>query len=508
MDGMNSRPIIQTPVTQAEPGIAMVGGLPFHQIDFEATLDHCEDLIKGTKPEYLVTANADFLTQAQKDADLKQILFHANRVLCDGQPIVWLSRFLGCPLPGRVAGSDLLLPLLQRCGAANRKVFFLGTNSKDLKRLKIRLESKIQGLQIAGSFAPPIGDIESWDNEHIVQTIRAAQPHLLLVALGCPKQEKWIHRYATRAGVPLSIGVGASLDFITGRQIRAPKWVRNLGMEWGWRLLTNPGRLTLRYLRNANTLFQITLKHTFAQNMNTTPPSSRLPKKGSLNLPCEVHILHGRIDAERVPHLYFPSQLNQPLIIDCSGVTFIDSSGIGHLILLARLAQRSRQPFCLLNPSKPVSFIIDAVQLTDHLPSAETIRGAEALLRSRMIKPAGTETPFRIPAPYNKLDITNMKLFEGEIREVSQKLTEPQPITLDLTRVNYIDSYAIGRLIHLKKHLWEKGQALRLENPTKTVTDILKLLQLSAIFSNEEPDSSLPGPGSHESNSAKRYRTA
>jgi UDP-N-acetyl-D-mannosaminuronic acid transferase (WecB/TagA/CpsF family) len=112
-----------------------------------------------------------------------------------------------------------------------------------------------------------VGQIHEWNNAEIVETIRAARPDLLLLALGFPKQEQWESAYHQKAGVPLSIGIGASLDFICGKQKRAPLWMQKTGLEWLFRLLTNPSRLTRRYYKDL--VFLVTLTWRQAQALRS-----------------------------------------------------------------------------------------------------------------------------------------------------------------------------------------------------------------------------------------------
>ena len=194
---------------------------------------------------------------------MRKLLFNADRVFCDGQPLVWFSKLLRDPLPERVAGSDLVPKLLERCARKGQSVFFFGSDEKTLGNLRSEVSRRFPGLRIAGAISPPMGSIDSWDNEDYVRTIREARPDVLLVALGFPKQDVWIDRFRDALDVPLSIGIGASLDFIAGKQKRAPRWMQRCGLEWSWRLLSDPRRLCGRYARNFMALATLSVAHVF-----------------------------------------------------------------------------------------------------------------------------------------------------------------------------------------------------------------------------------------------------
>ena len=232
--------------------ISTLLGVPFHQVTMEQTLGICERLLEDrSEPSYLVTANVDFTYLASRNPALRDFIFHADLVICDGLPLVGLSKLCGgCELPERVAGSDLGWPLLELCARRGFSVYFLGSDAKTLAELELVLTERLPELKIAGHCSPPIGRVESWDDAELSEKIESTDPHLLLAAFGCPKQEQWIARNHRSLGVPLSIGVGATLDFIVGKQQRAPKLAQKLCLEWFWRMCSNPRRLVKRYARD------------------------------------------------------------------------------------------------------------------------------------------------------------------------------------------------------------------------------------------------------------------
>jgi exopolysaccharide biosynthesis WecB/TagA/CpsF family protein len=232
------------------PRSLLLLGIPFHDVTMAETLDAVGRFVKERRPAYLATANLDFATQASKDSELHQILLEADLVLCDGTPIRWLSHLTGRPLREKVSGSDLIPKLATRAAAEGWRLFLLGGDPDSLDRAEKKLTGDNPGLIIAGSYSPPFAPLDQMDHEEISGRIKEASPDLLLVAFGCPKQEKWIHRHYRDLGVPCSIGIGATIDFLAGKVMRAPGWISALGLEWVIRLIQEPRRLGRRYLED------------------------------------------------------------------------------------------------------------------------------------------------------------------------------------------------------------------------------------------------------------------
>ena len=196
---------------------------------------------------------------------LREVLSGADVLTADGMPIVWVSRFAGRGLSERVPGSDLLLPLAERAAAEGWKLFLCGGAPGVPERVAERLRARWPELQIVGTATPFFPDPETLvdpaANEAVLAAIRRARPDVLLVAFGAPKQERWIehHLLSKELDAPVSVGVGATFDFLVGRQRRAPRWMRRIGLEWMHRMMTQPRRLTPRYVRDTLTFARLCL---------------------------------------------------------------------------------------------------------------------------------------------------------------------------------------------------------------------------------------------------------
>lgn len=222
-------------------------GVPVDAVTMDEALARIAAMVGSRRPHYVVTPNVDFLVQARTNAELHRILCEADLVLCDGQPLVWASRWLGNPLPERVAGADLTPRMMEQAARKGHRVYLLGATPEANDEACRRLKERYPTLQLAGHYAPPICPLEEMDHEEITGRIRAAQPDILLVSFGCPKQERWIARNYRALGVPVCLGLGATIDFLAGRVRRAPAWMQRSGLEWTYRLMQEPRRLFQRY---------------------------------------------------------------------------------------------------------------------------------------------------------------------------------------------------------------------------------------------------------------------
>lgn len=187
----------------------------------------------------VATANAEMIMRATQDAALMRILNEAALVVPDGAGTVWASRHLGVDMPERVAGYDLAQELMRRAPEKQRRIFFFGSAPGVAEKAKAKAEALYPGISIVGVRN---GFFSSADVPAIVEEIKAAQPDLLLAALGVPKQEKWLDAHLKELGVPVSIGVGGTFDVMAGIMKRAPLWMQKAKLEWLFRGLLQPKR--------------------------------------------------------------------------------------------------------------------------------------------------------------------------------------------------------------------------------------------------------------------------
>lgn len=202
---------------------------------------------------YIVTPNIDHVVLLQEHAALRAAYRDAALVLADGWPVVTASRLLGRPLPERVAGSDLVPALLHIATASTPlRLFLLGAAPGVGLRAAAKIKRVHPHVEIVGVDSPPLGFERSAEENHrLVELIRRAEPDLLVVGLGAPKQELWVHRHRERLHAKVALCVGATIDFLAGEKTRAPHWLQQARLEWLHRLLSEPRRLGPRYARDA-----------------------------------------------------------------------------------------------------------------------------------------------------------------------------------------------------------------------------------------------------------------
>lgn len=214
-------------------------GTQAHDVGLEAALRWARDRIVARLPGYVVTLNGSLLVQAARDPDLRALVNGAALVTADGIGVILAAWILGVPLSGRLAGIDLALALCAGAAAEGHRVFLLGGAPGVAEAAAAALRRHHPALQIVGTHHGFFGPQEE---EEVRSQIRQARPELLLVALGAPRQERWMRLNSADLGVPVSIGVGGSFDVLAGRVPRAPRWMQRVGLEWLYRVVREPRR--------------------------------------------------------------------------------------------------------------------------------------------------------------------------------------------------------------------------------------------------------------------------
>jgi N-acetylglucosaminyldiphosphoundecaprenol N-acetyl-beta-D-mannosaminyltransferase len=226
-----------------------IGQVPIDSVTFAGALDAIDALVSRGHGGTVFTPNVDHVVQAEENVRFRDAYAAAALSLVDGMPVLWASRLMGSPLPEKVSGSDLVVPLLERAAVRGWRVFFLGGLPGAAEDARDLLVARIPGLCIVGVASPKV-DVDGALSAHdaIVDVLREARPDLVLVALGAPKQELFSHAIAERMRPAVLVGVGGTLDFIAGKVRRAPPWMSASGLEWLYRLGQEPRRMWRRYL--------------------------------------------------------------------------------------------------------------------------------------------------------------------------------------------------------------------------------------------------------------------
>jgi N-acetylglucosaminyldiphosphoundecaprenol N-acetyl-beta-D-mannosaminyltransferase len=228
---------------------------------------------RGAACRYVVTPNADHAVLFQHRADVRASYADASMVLADGMPLVVASRLLGRRLPERIAGSDLV-PRLFAAADEPLRLFLLGAGPGIAELAGKRIEAQWPAVQVVGCYSPPVGfEHDTIETARILSAVDAAEPDLLVVGLGAPKQEVWIHNHHQLLNAKVAICAGATIDFLAGHRRRSPMWMRRIGLEWLHRASCEPRRLAGRYARDAWVFPQLLWREWRASTRHDRRPS-------------------------------------------------------------------------------------------------------------------------------------------------------------------------------------------------------------------------------------------
>jgi len=208
-------------------------------VTMKEAVDRVEQFIDEKKPHLVVTPNAEMIMMANDDKSLAHIINNADLVVPDGAGVVWAARYNNNIMPERVAGYDLVQNLLVVAAARKYRIYMLGGAPGIVDKARLIAEQRFPGVQIMGSRH---GFFAKKDEPEIINQIRACRPDILLVALGVPRQEKWLAEYITQIEASVAIGVGGTFDVMAGIVERAPLWMQNANLEWLYRLISEPKR--------------------------------------------------------------------------------------------------------------------------------------------------------------------------------------------------------------------------------------------------------------------------
>jgi N-acetylglucosaminyldiphosphoundecaprenol N-acetyl-beta-D-mannosaminyltransferase len=210
--------------------------------------------IVGREQHYVCVTGVHGIMECRRDEELLRIHNAAGLVTPDGMPLVWLSRWQGFHRTSRVYGPDLMLACCAASHTAGSRHFLYGGGPGVVERLAERLRGRFAGLSIVGTYTPPFRGLTPGEDEEVIERINRSEADIVWVGLSTPKQERWMFAHRGRIKAPVMVGVGAAFDFHAGLKRQAPRWMQRSGLEWLFRLWSEPRRLWRRYLRN-NPLF-------------------------------------------------------------------------------------------------------------------------------------------------------------------------------------------------------------------------------------------------------------
>ncbi len=474
------------PATSAPP-IAILG-VPFDNITTAETVALIEQMVSSRLPHYMATANVDFLVQALHDVELRRILMDAHLVLCDGTPLVWASRLLGNPLPERVAGSDLVPLLLQVAEKKGYRVFFLGGTDTSIKKAVDRLRQQHPALNIVGHYSPPFLPLHEMNHEEVTRRIRETKPDILFVSFGCPKQEKWIAMHYRTLGVPVSIGVGGTIDFLAGTVKRAPVWMRKSGTEWLYRLAQEPRRLCKRYVKDLAWFGQAIFRQWWQMHFAKMPgrTTQKVSCEGQhvyrfLKMPAELDVEFVRREALICEEALATCR---HCALELQDVKFVDSSGMGLLIRLQKKARITGRQLILVAPSNAVISALKLMRLKDFFTIVRDHKEVQKIMETNIIPKGATKQAAATNGLAWKGEVTAANV--DEIWKTTQayltscgKSTE---VKIDLSEVPFIDSTGLGLMIRARKVAAQSGSKIVFSGAQPNVRNVLRIARLESTL--------------------------
>lgn len=491
--------------------LLVILGVPVDNLTMAEALERCDEFVavgRATgRTHQIATVNADFVVNSLHDPELQRILQEADMATADGMPLVWGSRLLGGPLPGRVTGADLVPALAERAAQKGYSIYFLGAREGVAAKAADILQRRNPGLKVAGVYSPPPAPILEMDRA-VFERVKAASPDILLVAFGNPKQEKWIRMYAPELNVPIAIGIGGTLDMIVGVTKRAPTWMQKTGLEWIYRLAQEPRRLFKRYLHDLGYFGYFFVQQWWAMRKGTAismvpvaapepapdpapePPAPPAPEPlapPALVAVPSLQVLRptGRIDVTNYQSLVEEGRAalesDPHLVISLAEVRFLDSTALGALVALANQARSAGGSLYLVEVPRPINDLLTLVRLEKFFQVLPDPASAE---RQRKAPVAPPEPK---PAASGWAVVKSPRMFDADtapalLERCEARMGELPRLVVDLSETIFLASAGMAALIRLDRVARDNGGELRVAGCGPDVLRTLKLVKLDSII--------------------------
>ncbi len=455
----------------------VIYGVPFHNVTFGEAVDWVVARVRSGRPATIATANLDFVTQAWNDPELQRILIDADLVLADGFPIVKLAPFFGQKLKGRVTGSDLTPMLAERAAKEGISLYGLGGADGVAEKAMRILKERHPELKIAGTFSPEFAPLLEMNHPEILRELSEAKPDILFVALGSPKQEKFISMHVRSWNIPVAMGVGASLDFITGEQKRAPVWMRNAHLEWLWRICSDPKRLFGRYFKNLCFLFSATRQLTAIHFMPDKPVAFRpLDERDVAHLnPLGIYVekfqpLANETNAHELLRRITADARGKTILLDIHAVPWLNSLELGTLLEIDKLCRRSGHRLILYAPRPKVGKLLETCRLADYFITATRLDEIEEIVGKFTCRTGGGTQyekgalTIDLPIEFTAATLPGFERDADLIRRELKAQGLLKSLEVNAARLDFIDSAGLGYLISLKKAAQIEGISMSIAN--------------------------------------------
>lgn len=225
-------------------------GVGISVLNLKTALTEIAEAIREERKGYICVTGVHGVMEAQSDENFRDILNKAFLCTPDGMPMVWIGKLRGHPQMRRVYGPDLMLDVCAWSEQSGAKHFFYGGADGVADLLAQKLKAQFPKMEIVGTFTPPFRALNEMEVKALQERIAGAKPEIFWVGLSTPKQEKFMAEFLPKLDTTLMFGVGAAFDFHSGRVKQAPRWMQRSGLEWFYRLCSEPRRLAKRYLKN------------------------------------------------------------------------------------------------------------------------------------------------------------------------------------------------------------------------------------------------------------------
>jgi N-acetylglucosaminyldiphosphoundecaprenol N-acetyl-beta-D-mannosaminyltransferase len=476
--------------------LCIILGIPVDDLSIPEALDRLEQFIRvgrlTGKGHQIATVNADFVVKAQTDPELRYLLQESDMATADGMPLVWGARLLGVRLAGRLTGADLVPALVERAAKKGYTVYLLGGAPGVAERAATVLKERFPGLRIVGVLCPPYRSSVLEMDQAIIEQIKSANPDILLVAFGNPKQEKWIGMHGRELGVPVMIGIGGTLDFISGKIKRAPRWMQNAGLEWSYRLLQEPRRLWRRYAVDLVSFGTFFVRQWWIMRSNSEP-APLLPRADLVVVDGTAIVrIHGRLDVNGVTAFHDLVQgafAETPfVVVNLEDATFLDSSAIGTLVALAKEAREAGGRLSFTSVPPAIARTLSLLRL-DRLFHVGEDTNSVAEVRNGLQKPetmvdsgngqtsrAGAWQVLRMPERVDASTALDIQ------RRCSDLLMADPHLVLDFSRTDFLASAGLAVLANLRQRTTHQQGELRLAGCSRDVRRVFELVGFDRLL--------------------------
>lgn len=487
--------------------LIVISGIPIDDLNVEETLDRLEEFVEigraTGKNHQIATVNADFIVKAMSDPELRFLLQESDLLMPDGMPLVWGSRLLGLPMEERVAGSDIVPMLAERAAQKGYSLYLLGAAPGIAQQAAVILQEKFPTLVIAGVNSPPYSSVLEM-NAQVVQDIRQANPDILLVAFGNPKQEKWIGMYRHQVNVPVMIGVGATLDFIAGHVSRAPQWMQKNGLEWLFRLAQEPRRLWRRYVLDLFSFGYFFVRQWWVMRSGQQPELI-LPKSNFMIVDQETAVidLQGPITIQNHENLYRTGQEAladvSSLVINLEKVTFLDSTAVGSLVALTKDARSKQGEVLLANVPENIKRTLEVLKLASFFVLVPSVEAAFATLREErgtgvgttavaptLPVPAASPAPEASPTQWTIVKVArrlDANTANSLIEQCEDHLRRNPFLIMDFAATVFLASAGLAALVKIQRLAEEQNGKVRLANCSEDVNRVIQMVRFDKVLS-------------------------